>query len=246
MAQNEMAAARVQSRPEPRSSFESGDNQNVGQIERVASVVAGGALAAYGLTKRNPAGIALALAGGTLLLRGATGHCPVYQAVGTSTLPAEETVHLEDAVVVNQPRPVLFAFWREFANLAQFVPGLESVVPVGDTQLHWIANGPGRERITWDAEIIAEKKNALISWRTLPESPIRHTASVRFTSVPHGRGTEVRMSVEFRAPGGKIGNELAKLFSKAPEEMLKETLRRFKQLTEAGEIATTEGQPKGK
>ena len=245
MAQHEMAARQAQAQPREHSGEQPKDWTNVGQIERIASALTGGAMAAYGLGKRNPAGLALALLGGTILLRGATGHCYVYQAMGASTAEEEEDVHLEDAVIVNQPRSVLFELWREFANLPQFVPGLESVVPVGETQLHWVANTPGDRRMTWDTEIIAEKKNALLSWRTLPESTLRHTASVRFTTVPHGRVTEVLMSIEYRGTGGKVTGELAKLFGKAPEQMLHEILRRFKQLAETGEVATTEGQPKG-
>ena len=58
---------------------------NVGQKERWASVLGGAALAALALRggRRNKgvAGLA-ALAGLPLLLRGATGHCPVYQKMG--------------------------------------------------------------------------------------------------------------------------------------------------------------------
>ncbi len=39
---------------------------------------------------------------------------------------------------------------------------------------------------------------------------------------------------------------IAKLFGEDPELQIKEDLRRFKMLMEAGEIATTEGQPRGK
>ena len=240
MAQHEMAARDAPAKAKEHSTERPKDWVNVGQIERLASALTGGALAAYGMAKRNPAGIAMALLGGTILLRGATGHCLVYQAMGSSTAPEEEDVHLEDAIIVNQPRAVLFAFWREFANLPQFVPGLVSVVPVGDTQLHWIANTSGNRRITWDTEIIAEKKNALITWRTLPDSPVRHTASVRFTTLPHGGGTEVRMSVEYRAPGGQIAGKLSKILGKDPEQTLLEILQQFKQLAESGEVAATE------
>ena len=50
----------------------------VGETERVVSVIAGGALALWGLARRSPLGIALAAAGAALAYRGATGWCPVY------------------------------------------------------------------------------------------------------------------------------------------------------------------------
>src|SRR5687767_1190653 len=58
---------------------------NVGRVERWLSTVAGGALAAYGLKRRQRPGGAAALAGAVLLYRGATGHCPIYGAIGAST-----------------------------------------------------------------------------------------------------------------------------------------------------------------
>ena len=60
-------------------------NVNVGKTERWASVLGGAALAALALRggrrSKGVAGLA-ALAGLPLILRGATGHCPVYQKMG--------------------------------------------------------------------------------------------------------------------------------------------------------------------
>src|SRR5437868_12425299 len=58
---------------------------NVSDMERVASVIAGGALGLYGLARRSLAGAALAAIGGGLVYRGLTGHCPVYGALGFDT-----------------------------------------------------------------------------------------------------------------------------------------------------------------
>jgi uncharacterized membrane protein len=58
---------------------------NVGDIERVATLLGGSALALYGLSRRSPGGLALALFGGALLYRGRSGHCGVYQALGINT-----------------------------------------------------------------------------------------------------------------------------------------------------------------
>src|SRR5262245_23628119 len=58
---------------------------NVGDIERWASVLGGGALTAYGLSRGSLSGLALALVGGGLAYRGLSGHCPVYGTLGLST-----------------------------------------------------------------------------------------------------------------------------------------------------------------
>ena len=58
---------------------------NVGPEERVLSALGGGALTALGLASRGWIGLGLLLAGGSLLVRGATGFCAVNQAIGRNT-----------------------------------------------------------------------------------------------------------------------------------------------------------------
>ena len=62
--------------------------RNVGDAERWASMLGGALIALYGLRRRDLTGAALALAGGSLIERGVTGHCRVYGALGISS--AEE------------------------------------------------------------------------------------------------------------------------------------------------------------
>lgn len=57
---------------------------NVGTLERWASLIGGGALVLYGL-RRSLGSLAVAVGGGALIYRALTGHCPVYQAMGTDT-----------------------------------------------------------------------------------------------------------------------------------------------------------------
>jgi len=72
-----------------------------------------------------------------------------------------------------------------------------------------------------------------------------HSGFVRFRPAPGGRGTEVKVVMEYSPPGGVVTATIAKLFGSEPEQQIGDILNRFKQLMEAGEIATTEGQPKG-
>lgn len=58
---------------------------NVGANERILSAVGGGVLVAYGLSRRSLPGLALAAIGGSLLYRGATGHCYAYEALNINT-----------------------------------------------------------------------------------------------------------------------------------------------------------------
>ena len=68
---------------------------------------------------------------------------------------------------------------------------------------------------------------------------------MQFKSAPTDRGTEVKVVMEYNLPGGGLTSAIAKLFGEDPEQQIGDDLRHFKMLMEAGEIATTEGQPTG-
>ncbi len=230
-------------------------SQNVGQTERYVSAIGGGALALYGLTRGSLGGIALALIGGSLVYRGTTGHCNVYEAMGVNTaheksgaasVAGNRGIKVEKSVTVNRPAAELYRYWRNFENLPRFMDHLESVRNTSEKRSHWVAKAPAGTTVEWDAEVINEKENELIAWRSLENADVDNAGSVRFQEAPGGRGTEVRVSLEYDPPGGVIGAAIAKLFGEAPDQQIQEDLRRFKQVMEAGERPTTEGQTSGR
>lgn len=236
-----------------------GSGVNVGQVERWASSIGGGALALYGLTRGSLGGIALAIVGGALVQRGVTGHCNLYETMNYSTagetaprssanvsVRGERGIKVEKSVTINRPQEELFRFWRNFENLPRFMNHLESVKVTGGDRSHWVAKAPAGTTVEWDAEIYNEKENELIAWRSLEGSDVDNAGSVRFEAAPAGRGTVVRVVLKYDPPGGTLGAAVARLFGENPEQQIDDDLRRFKQVMESGEIATTAGQPSGR
>jgi uncharacterized membrane protein len=220
---------------------------NVHPIERAISVAGGGALAAWGLSRRSKGGVALALLGGGLVARGALGKDPVYGALGVSTASSDgAAVTVERAVTIDAPADRLYRYWRDFANLPRFMDHLESVTVLDDRRTRWTAKAPGGKSVTWDAEIEEERPNEAISWRSLPGAQIGNSGTVRFTPAPGDRGTEVHVTLTYEPPAGKAGALAARLLGEEPDTQVREDLRRFKQIMEAGEIPTTDGQPSGR
>jgi uncharacterized membrane protein len=125
------------------------------------------------------------------------------------------------------------------------MPQLASVEIVGHRRSHWIANGPAGWRTEWYADIINEIPNQLLAWRTVEGSELVSAGSVHFEHGPVGRGTVVRVKLQYDPPGGRLGAAFAWAFGDDPSHVIREGLRRFKQLMETGEIPTTEGQPRG-
>jgi uncharacterized membrane protein len=226
---------------------------NVGGIERLACAITGGGLAAYGLRQRSVGGLILTLAGAALLHRGSSGHCNTYKALGINTArrsdneaPVARDVHIEKSIIIDKSPEELYRFWRQFENLPRFMRHLESVSCSGLNRWHWVAKGPAGTKVEWDAEVYNEKPNELIAWRSLAGADITNAGSVRFEPAPNGRGTMVKVVLNYNAPGGKVSALLAKLFGQEPGQMIEEDLRRLKQVLETGEVATIEGQPSGR
>lgn len=214
---------------------------NVGQSERMASLVGGGALAVYGLSKGSMSGLALAALGGCLAYRGWTGHCDMYETLGMSSahhksrtsIPAGQGIKLEEAVTIMRPAEELYNFWRNFENLPQVMSHLVAVEDLGNGRSHWVAEGP-TGNVQWDAEIINERRNELIAWRSLAGSDVDTSGSVHFTKAPGDRGTEVHVVLSYNPPAGRIGATLAWLAGEAPEQQVREDLRNFKRKMETG------------
>ena len=232
---------------------------NVGSPERWACAIGGGALTVYGLTRRSKTGLLFSVLGAGMLYRGTTGHCNVYEALGVNTastregqegksssMPVARDVHVEQSITINKPPAELYSFWRELENLPRFMKHLESVITLSSGISRWVAKGSAGEVVEWDAEIYNEKENELISWRSLPGSDFVNAGTVRFEPAPGGRGTIVRVTMNYNVPGGRVTAALARLLGQAPDQIIANDLRRLKQIMETGEVATIEGQPSGR
>jgi uncharacterized membrane protein len=150
------------------------------------------------------------------------------------------------AVTINKAPEDLYRFWRDLQNLPRFVKHLESVRETGNRRSHWVVRAPAGITVEWDAEITEDRPNELIAWRSIEGADVRHMGSVRFDRAPGGRGSTVRVEMQYRPPAGAVGATVAKLFGENQERRVKDDLRRFKQIMETGEIITTEGQPAGR
>lgn len=218
---------------------------NIAPAERFLSLLSGGFLTLYGLRRRAWSAIPFTLAGAALLYRGATGHSRVYEQLGVNTArPEESPLDITASVTIRRPPEDVYRFWREFENLPRLMPHLRSVERVGDNRYHWVAQPPammGRV-VEWDTELIEERPDELLRWRTLPESPMMDmTWTVALKPAPGDRGTEVHVTMEHR-PASAPHLVAAKVMYPIGMQMLKEGVRRSKRLLEAGEMPTIEGQ----
>lgn len=149
------------------------------------------------------------------------------------------------SIAINRPREELYRYWRDFQNLPRFMYHLESVQPLDDRRSHWVTKGPAGRRVEWDSEITSERPNEMISWRSLEGAEVYNAGSVEFEQRPGGRGTIVRVELEYRPPGGIAGTAFAMLFNASPEQQIYDDLHRFKQIMETGEVVRSDAAPEG-
>lgn len=220
---------------------------NVNPYERIASVVGGGLLAIWGLRRFSTASLLAVATGGLLIYRGMTGYSPVYEQAGINTMTLQEeaeAVRAEVAITVDQSRDEVYQYWRDLENLPRFMRHLTSVKQMDEKTSHWEASVTGgMSPVQWDAEITEDEPGERIAWRSLPDATIHNSGVVDFEEAPGERGTEIRAVIEYRPPAGELGASVARFLTPALEQMIKEDVRRFKHVVEAGEIPTSEDQP---
>lgn len=220
---------------------------NVGQTERLLSIIGGSGLALYGLLRRDWTGITLAGLSVPIISRGATGHCFVYQAFDITTverspgtiaaIPAKEGIRVRRAMTINRSPEDLYTFWHDVEKAPLYMQSIESVTQTGDRTSRWTAKGLFGRKIEWNAELLQDMHG---------KPATANADKVSFDAAPEGRGTVVTLELDYLQFQGPLGVSLGNIVGHAPEHEVMETLRHFKELMEAGEIPTIKEQPTGK
>ena len=138
---------------------------------------------------------------------------------------------VEKSIEVNQPVRTVYDQWTQFEEFPQFMEGVERVVQLDDTHLHWVAEIAGAKR-EWDAEITEQVPDQRIAWRSLGGE--RNAGVVTFQ--PNGQSsTRVTLAIDFEPDDlvEKVGDKLG-FVSKRTEG----DLERFKKFIESRGVET--------
>ena len=162
-----------------------------------------------------------------------------------SGVAAPTDLYFETSIATTKSPEECYRFWRNLDNLPRFMTDVESVQALDERRSHWVTKSPAGSRLEWDSEITEDRPGTALGWRTLEGAQVSHAGSVIFES-DKGSGTIIRLSMHYSPPGGRVTAALAQLLRQDPQARVRENLRRFKQLLETGEIATTHGQPTGR
>ena len=141
------------------------------------------------------------------------------------------------SVTINRPAAELYAFWRDFSNLPQFMDNLVRVDVIDAHRSHWVVKAPAGKEVEWDSVITEEREGEMISWACGEDADISKSGRVEFRDAGT-RGCVVTLTILYDPPAGLIGKLAAKLFQREPAIQARRELRRFKQFMETGEVAT--------
>ena len=223
--------------------------RNMSELERWGSVAAGTALTLYGLSRRRTGGVVLAIFGGLLIRRGATGHCDIYEALDLNTastssdtrraLSGKAGSHVEEASSSTGQRPSCTGSRASLENLPRFMQHLKSVEVI-PRRSRGGARGPGGHRPVecGDHQRSSGQADRVALARGLRG---RQRGLGAFRRCRGRSRNEDPRTAPVQPPGGKIGAAVVRLLGRDAATEIREDLLRFKQLLDAGEVATDRG-----
>ncbi len=211
---------------------------NISPIERALTGGIGGIVLASGL-RGGRWRVARALLGSGMLARAVGGTCPVYTRAGMGT---REQAPIAVSTTVARPADDVLALWGNGARMPGFFRAISAVEELNERRWRWTIDLPAGKSATFETDVDENPAAGTITWRTIA-LPFQGTLTLHVRPAPGSRGSELRLVAEIAQEHvfvTALGQQIGRL---ALQPLLADALARFKQLTETGQLATTEGQP---
>jgi uncharacterized membrane protein len=132
---------------------------------------------------------------------------------------------VDERIEVDRPISTVYNQWTQFEEFPRFMEGVESVQQLDDVRLHWKASIGGVKR-EWDAQIVQQEPDRIISWENMSGATNRGIVSFRPLDAAR---TEVSLHLEFEPEGlvEQAGDKLGAVSGRASGD-----LERFKEFIE--------------
>ncbi len=212
------------------------DHRNLSNQERWLSMLGGALALGVGLRASKPAAAPMAALGTALLLRGASGYCPISDRLGRrsrspneSGLLGNERIRLRQAITIDVPPIAVYRYWRDLEKLPEVLRHLRRVKMDNEIS-HWTANGPLGLEFNWDVVIREDHPGRRLAWQALG-SP-GHSGAITLRPRAGGHNTLLDVELEYRPPGGALGRTLCTRFGGFNNQQLAIDLAHLKQRIE--------------
>ena len=122
-----------------------------------------------------------------------------------------EGVTFEKTLTIHLPIGEIYSYLRNLENLPRFMNHLESITVIDRTRSHWVAHLDGKT-LKWDAQIVLDRVDEVISWQSSSGAEIRNDGSVWFKKASAKSGTVVKITLEYSPPARGFCAKIAKPF----------------------------------
>jgi uncharacterized membrane protein len=144
---------------------------------------------------------------------------------------SQHGIEVHKTVHVHAPVEKVFDFWSHFENFPHFMSKVRDVHLAGNRS-HWVVRGPAGVTVEWTSEVVCSEPNALIEWRSTPDSEVTHEGEVRFE--PEDSGTRLTIRMCYVPPAGVLGHAVAAILGADPKSEMDADLMRMKNMIETG------------
>lgn len=190
--------------------------------QRGLAIVGGSALGIYGMTRRTPASIFLAVVGLALLARGVRSPSvarPLKQLAGIDT--DASMIDLQQSIDIHAAPETVFDLCSNYASFPRFMPHIQEVRDLGLQRSHWIAKDTAGTKFEWDATQTESARPHLLAWKSEPGAAVIYAAAMHFESTASGTHVSVRLLCN-----------AATMLGHDPQQTLGEDLLRMKKFIE--------------
>jgi uncharacterized membrane protein len=142
---------------------------------------------------------------------------------------------IEESIVIERSVEDVFAFYRDFRNLPDFLGDVVRIEATGDRASRWTIKAPLGFELHWTVVVTDMRRDAFIAYQTeSAAAPARWEISFSPGAAP---GTTVVQEV-MSMPGGRIAQAALAAIGKPPVKEVRANLRRLKELLETGHVTT--------
>lgn len=145
--------------------------------------------------------------------------------------------HFQRTMTVDRSPRDVYAFWRDFNNLAKATRRLVRIDVRDARHSHWTVSAPFGLKLTWNAEITIDESKHRLAWRTVAPADVPHVGQVMFHGIDDGKATEVVLAIDYRTPLGPLGDLLARFLGGGPTAFIEKEIEAFKDVLEASKTS---------
>jgi uncharacterized membrane protein len=141
-------------------------------------------------------------------------------------------IHVKENITINRKVGDIYRFWRNLQNLPRFIGHLDSVEDLGEGHNRWTIKTPVGH-ISWESEIIEDKENEIIRWRSIPDSRVKNSGSLSLEEKEGSVATEATVELRYNPPVGHDSFLEDEILEVITDVQLKDDLRNLKRIMES-------------